>query len=180
MSRWSRSILWIALSSRSSRIISTIVRERVILSIADDIVIDREAHANVIDNTTRAKNEGFDISACFLADHGKFDLGLFIADAGAIVEDFIMRIMSFEILVIRYSLSVFFTANVDIWRRSRLIENLWAFVFSSGFTIKGRFLTKWTLLTRMIFFLTRLYRRKINSPLYLKRTHFSLLFTSFF
>ena len=95
-----------------------------ILSIIDNVIIDREARANVIDNTTRAKNEGFDVDVCFLANYEKFDLDLFIADADAVVESFIIRIMSFEMLVIRYSLSVFSIANINIWRRCRLIENL--------------------------------------------------------
>ena len=88
--------------------------ERVILSTADDAVIDREARANAIDDTTRAGDEGFDIDVCFSADYKKFDLDLFIADADAVVKGFMMRIMSFEILIIRCSLSVFFIANADI------------------------------------------------------------------
>ena len=115
------------------------MRERVILSIANNAVIDREARANAIDDMTRTGDEGFDVGVCFLADYEKFDLDLFIADAGAVVKDFIMkaiivdvgavvenfimRIMSFEMLVIRYSSSVSFIANANIWRRYRLVEN---------------------------------------------------------
>ena len=90
------------------------MRERVILSIADNAAIDREARANAIDDTTRARDEGFDVDVCFSADHEKFDLDLFIADADAVVEGFIIRTMSFEMLIIRYSLSVFSTANINI------------------------------------------------------------------
>ena len=90
------------------------MRERVILSIVDNAAINREARANAIDNTTRARNEGFDINVCFSADYKKFDLDLFITDADAVVENFIIRVMSFEMLIIRCSLSVFFTANIDI------------------------------------------------------------------
>ena len=100
------------------------MRERVILSIADNAAIDREARANAIDDTTRARDEGFDVNVCFSADYRKFDLDLFIADADTVVESFIIRTISFEILVIRYLLSVSFTANINIWRRYRLIENL--------------------------------------------------------
>ena len=90
------------------------MKERVILSIANNAVIDREARANAIDNTTRARDEGFDVDVCFSADHGKFDLDLFIADADTVVESFIIETMSFEMLIIRYSLSVFSIANTDI------------------------------------------------------------------
>ena len=100
------------------------MRERVILSIADNVVIDREARANAIDNTTRARDEGFDVDVCFSADYKKFDLDLFIVNADAVVESFIIRAMSFEMLIIRYSLSVSSTANINTWRRYRLIENL--------------------------------------------------------
>ena len=68
----------------------------------------------MIDNTTRVRDEGFDVDVCFSADYKKFDLDLFIADADIVVENFIIRAMSFEILVIRYLLSVFFTANINI------------------------------------------------------------------
>ena len=88
--------------------------ERVILSTADDVAIDREARANAIGDTARARDEGFDVGACFPADHKKFDLNLFIAGAGAVVENFMMKTMSFEMLVIRYSSSVSPTANTDI------------------------------------------------------------------
>ena len=90
------------------------MRERVISSIINNVVINRETRANAIDDTARARDEGFDIDACFSADYGKFDLDLFIADADTVVKGFIMRIMSFEILIIRCSLSVFLTANADI------------------------------------------------------------------
>ena len=90
------------------------MRERVILWIVNNIAINREIRANAIDNTTRAKNEGFNVDVCFLANHEKFDLNLFITDADIVVENFIIKIMSFEMLVIRYSLSVSFTANADI------------------------------------------------------------------
>ena len=90
------------------------MRKRVILSITNNIVIDRETRANAIDDTTRARDEGFDIDVCFLADYEKFDLDLFIVDADVVVEGFIIRIMSFEMLVIRYSLSVFSIANINI------------------------------------------------------------------
>ena len=90
------------------------MRERVILSIADNAAINRETRANAIDDTTRARDEGFDIDVCFLADYEKFDLDLFIIDADAVVESFIIRAMSFEMLIIRCSLSVFSTANADI------------------------------------------------------------------
>ena len=90
------------------------MRERVILSIANNAAINRETRANAIDNTTRARDEGFDVDVCFSADHEKFDLDLFIADADAVVKSFIIKTMSFEILIIRYSLSVFSTANIDI------------------------------------------------------------------
>ena len=90
------------------------MRERVILSTADNAAIDREARANAIDDTTRARDEGFDIDVCFSADHGKFDLDLFIVDADVVVKSFIMKIMSFEILVIRCSLSVFSIADANI------------------------------------------------------------------
>ena len=90
------------------------MRERVILSIADNAAINRETRANAIDNTTRAENEGFDIDVCFSADYEKFDLDLFIVDADIVVENFIIRIMSFEMLIIRYSSSVFSIANINI------------------------------------------------------------------
>ena len=90
------------------------MRERVILSTADNAAIDRETRANAIDNTTRARDEGFNIDVCFSANHKKFDLDLFIADTDAVVESFIIRTISFEMLIIRYLLSVSFTANVDI------------------------------------------------------------------
>ena len=89
------------------------MRKRVILSTTNNVVIDREARANAIDNTTRARDEGFDIDVYFSADYKKFDLDLFITDAGVVVEGFIIRTISFEILIIRYSLSVFFIADVD-------------------------------------------------------------------
>ena len=90
------------------------MRERVILSIANNAAINRETRANAIDNTTRARDEGFNVDVCFSADHEKFDLDLFIVNADAVVEGFIIRIISFEISVIRYSLSVSPTANIDI------------------------------------------------------------------
>ena len=90
------------------------MRERVILSITNNAVINREARANAIDNTTRAKDEGFDVDVCFSANYRKFDFDLFIADADVVVEDFMIRTISFEMLVIRCSLSVFSIANVDI------------------------------------------------------------------
>ena len=90
------------------------MRERVILSIADNVAIDRETRANAVDDTTRARDESFDVGVCFSADHEKFDLDLFITDADTVVESFIMRIMSFEMLVIRYSSSVSPIANVNI------------------------------------------------------------------
>ena len=89
------------------------MRERVILSTTNNVTINREARANAIDNTTRARDEGFDIDVCFLANYKKFDLDLFIIDADTVVESFIIRIMSFEMLIIRYSLSVFFTTNIN-------------------------------------------------------------------
>ena len=89
------------------------MRERVILSIADNAAIDREARANAIDDTTRARDEGFDVDAYFPADHKKFNLDLFITDADIVVEGFIMRAMSFEMLIIRYSSSVSSTANTN-------------------------------------------------------------------
>ena len=90
------------------------MRERVILSITNNVIINREIRANAIDDTTRAGDEGFNIGVCFSADHGKFDLDLFIVDADAVVESFIIKIISFEMLIIRYSLSVFFTTNINI------------------------------------------------------------------
>ena len=90
------------------------MRERVILSTIDDAAIDRETRANAIDDTARARDEGFDVGVCFSADHEKFDLDLFITDADAVVEDFIIRIMSFEMSVIRYSSSAFSTADANI------------------------------------------------------------------
>ena len=89
------------------------MRKRVILSIINNAAIDRETRANAIDNTTRARDEGFDVDVCFSADYEKFDLNLFIADIDAVVEGFIIRAMSFEMLVIRYLLSVFSTANIN-------------------------------------------------------------------
>ena len=90
------------------------MRKRVILSIADNAAINRETRANAIDNTTRARDEGFDVDVYFSADHKKFDLDLFIADADVVVKGFIIRAMSFEMLVIRCLLSVFSTANINI------------------------------------------------------------------
>ena len=90
------------------------MRERIILSTANNVAIDRETRANVINNTTRARDEGFNIDVYFPADHKKFDLDLFIADADTVVKGFIIRTMSFEMLIIRYSLSVFSTANINI------------------------------------------------------------------
>ena len=90
------------------------MRKRVILSIVNNAAIDRETRANAIDNTTRARDEGFDIDVYFSADYRKFDLDLFIADTNTVVENFIMRIISFEILIIRCSSSVFFIANINI------------------------------------------------------------------
>ena len=90
------------------------MRERVILSIVNNVTIDREARANAIDDMTRARDEGFDVDVCFSASYRKFDLDLFIADADTVVEGFIIRIISFEMLIIRYSLSVFSIANVNI------------------------------------------------------------------
>ena len=89
------------------------MRERVILSTADNAAINRETRANAIDDTTRARDEGFDVDVCFSADYKKFDFDLFIADADAVVEGFIIRTMSFEMLIIRYSLSVSSTANAN-------------------------------------------------------------------
>ena len=100
------------------------MRERIILSTADDAVIDREARANVIDDITRARDEGFDVDVCFSADYGKFDLDLFIADADTVVKGFIIKTISFEMLIIRCSSSAFSTADADIWKRYRLIESL--------------------------------------------------------
>ena len=68
----------------------------------------------MIDDTTRARDEGFNIDVYFLADHKKFDLNLFIVDADIVVENFIIRAISFEMLIIRYSLSVFSIANINI------------------------------------------------------------------
>ena len=62
------------------------MRERVILSIANNAAIDRETRANAIDDTTRARDEGFDVDACFLTDYRKFDLDLFIADIDTVIE----------------------------------------------------------------------------------------------
>ena len=90
------------------------MKKRVILSIINNAAIDREARANAIDNTTRAKNEGFDIDVYFSVNYKKFDLDLFIIDTNTVVEGFIIRAMSFEMLVIRYSSSVFSTANINI------------------------------------------------------------------
>ena len=45
------------------------MRERVILSIANNAAINREARANAIDDTTRARNEGFNVDVYFLADY---------------------------------------------------------------------------------------------------------------
>ena len=90
------------------------MRKRVILSIANNIVINREARANAIDDTTRVRDEGFDVDVCFLADYEKFDFDLFIADADVIVEGFMIRIMSFEMLIIRCLLSASLIANTNI------------------------------------------------------------------
>ena len=90
------------------------MRERVILSIADNVIINRGTRANAIDNTTRARDEGFDVDVYFSAGYRKFDLDLFIADTDAVVEGFIIKIMSFEMLVIRYLSSVSSTADVNI------------------------------------------------------------------
>ena len=90
------------------------MRKRVILSITNNIAINRETRANAIDNTTYARDEGFDIDVCFSADHRKFDLDLFITGVDAVVENFMIRIISFEMLVIRCLLSVFSIANADI------------------------------------------------------------------
>ena len=90
------------------------MRERVILSITNNVTIDREARANAIDNTTRARNESFDVDVYLLVNHKKFDFDLFIADADTVVESFIIKIMSFEMLIIRYSSSAFSIANADI------------------------------------------------------------------
>ena len=90
------------------------MRERVILSIVNNAAIDRETRANAIDNTTRARDEGFDIDVYFSANYRKFDFDLFIADANTVVKNFIIKIMSFEMLIIRCSLSVFFIANINI------------------------------------------------------------------
>ena len=89
------------------------MRERVILSIANNVIINRETRANAIDDTTRARDESFDIDVYFLADYKKFDLDLFIADADTVVKSFIIRTISFEISVIRYSLSVFSITNIN-------------------------------------------------------------------
>ena len=90
------------------------MRERVILSIANNAAINRETRANAIDDTTRARDEGFDVDVYFSADHEKFDLDLFIVDIDAVVENFIMRAISFEMLIIRCSSSVSSIANVNI------------------------------------------------------------------
>ena len=90
------------------------MKKRVILSITNNVAIDREARANAIDNTTRARDEGFNVDVCFSADYKKFDLDLFIIDVDVVVKSFIIRAMSFEILIIYYSLSVFSIANADI------------------------------------------------------------------
>ena len=100
------------------------MRERVILSIANNAAINREARANAIDDTARARDEGFDVDVYFLADHKKFDLDLFIADADTVVKGFIIKTISFEMLIIRCSSSAFSTADADIWKRYRLIESL--------------------------------------------------------
>ena len=90
------------------------MRERVILSIADNVTINRETRANAIDDTTRARDEGFSVGAYFSVNYEKFDLDLFIADADIVVKNFIIRTMSFEILIIRYLLSTSSIANADI------------------------------------------------------------------
>ena len=105
------------------------MRERVILSITNNVTINRETRANAIDDTTRARDENFDVDVYFSANYKKFNFDLFIADADAvvkgfiiraiiidvdaIVENFIIKIISFEMLVIRYLLSVFSTANTN-------------------------------------------------------------------
>ena len=88
--------------------------KRVILSIADDAAINRETRANAIDDTARTRDEGFDVDAYFSAGHEKFNLDLFIAGADAVVKGFMMKTMSFEMLIIRYSSSAFSIANADI------------------------------------------------------------------
>ena len=89
------------------------MRERVILSTANNAAIDREARANAADDTTRARDEGFNVDVCFSAGHEKFDLNLFIAGADTVVEGFMIKTMSFEMLIIRYSSSASPTANAD-------------------------------------------------------------------
>ena len=90
------------------------MRKRVILSTANNAAIDRETRANAIDDTTYMRDEGFNVDVCFSADYEKFNLDLFIVDADTVVEDFIIRAMSFEMLVIRYSSSAFSIANINI------------------------------------------------------------------
>ena len=89
------------------------MRERVILSIVNNTAINRETRANAIDDTTRTRDEGFNVDVCFSANHEKFDFDLFIVDIDIVVENFIMKTMSFKMLVIRCLLSVFFIANAD-------------------------------------------------------------------
>ena len=90
------------------------MRERVILSIINNITINRETRANAIDNITYVRDEGFDVDVYFSTDYKKFDLDLFIVNIDAVVESFIIRVISFEMLIIRYSLSIFSTANINI------------------------------------------------------------------
>ena len=100
------------------------MRERIIFSIANNVAINRETRANAIDDTAYTRDEGFDVDVCFLINHKKFDLDLFIADTDTVVKNFIIKTMSFEMLIIRCSSSVFSTANADTWKRYRLIESL--------------------------------------------------------
>ena len=82
--------------------------------IINNVAINRETRANAIDNTTRTKNESFDINVYLLVDYKKFNLDLFIIDIDIVVENFIIRAISFEMLIIRYLSSVFFIANINI------------------------------------------------------------------
>ena len=99
------------------------------MNTCNNVTINQETRANAIDDTTYARNEDFNIDVYLSANYEKFNLDLFIADADAVVESFIiraiivdtdtvvesfiMKIISFEMLVIRYSSSVFSIANIN-------------------------------------------------------------------
>ena len=72
------------------------IRERVILSTINNIITDQETRANAIDDTTRVRDEGFNVDVYLLTNYKKFDLNLFITDTDIVVESFIIKTIGWQ------------------------------------------------------------------------------------